>query len=276
MKMRLWLLFVPICIIMAFPLACGSGATPRPTQAPTSRAATSPALSQSPSSPSKPVSPPVAAPVSFAGKTITLIVPSSAGGATDLAGRLYARYLPKYLPGNPVMVVRNLPAGEGTVAVNSFYVSAKPDGLAILIGVSKASLGQLMGSGEVKYDFMKMPVLIAVANGIGYYIKPGIIAKPEDLPKARGIIFGYSSGAGAWIYLTAKELLGIPTDKIILAYQGSADARRAFLAGEINSSCEATSGYQQNIAPSVEKGQIMPIFQSGILDETGNVVKDPP
>lgn len=184
-----WLFVRFLYLAAVFMLACTSGV------APTAKPTTTPAAKTT--LPAAPASTLPTTTASFAGKTITLVVPSAAGGATDLAGRLYARFLPKYLPGNPVIVVRNLPAGEGTVAVNSFYLSAKPDGLTILIGVSKASLGQLMGSTEAKYDFMKMPVLIAVANGIGYYMRPGIVNRPEELLKAKGIIFGYSSGAGA-------------------------------------------------------------------------------
>lgn len=61
---------------------------------------------------------------------------------------------------------------------------------------------------------------------------------------------------------------------MVTAYTSSAESRRALISGEINLSGDATPAYQQNVAPYVEKGELMLLFQTGILDEKGNVVKD--
>ena len=58
------------------------------------------------------------APVSFEGKTLTILISSSPGGGTDTAGRLISQFLPKYLTGNPITVVQNMPGGGGTIANN--------------------------------------------------------------------------------------------------------------------------------------------------------------
>jgi len=52
----------------------------------------------------------------YRGKTISLIIPIGPGGAYDTYARLVARYLGKELPGNPVIVPRNMPGAGGTIA----------------------------------------------------------------------------------------------------------------------------------------------------------------
>src|SRR5262245_23957323 len=75
-------------------------------------------------------------PVTFKGKTITMIVGSSAGGGTDAAARLIAPFLAKYLPGNPAVIVQNMPGADGVVALNYFVQQVRPDGLTVTTGDS--------------------------------------------------------------------------------------------------------------------------------------------
>ena len=54
----------------------------------------------------------------FAGKTIQLIISTSPGGATDVAGRLVSRYFGKYLPGHPNIITQNMAGAGGIVSAN--------------------------------------------------------------------------------------------------------------------------------------------------------------
>ncbi|HEY3168646.1 MAG TPA: hypothetical protein VGK57_15545 [Candidatus Binatia bacterium] len=68
----------------------------------------------------------------YDGRTITLIISTSPGGATDVAGRLVARHLGKYIPGHPNIIAQNMPGAGGIVSANYVFNVAKPDGLTIL------------------------------------------------------------------------------------------------------------------------------------------------
>ena len=70
--------------------------------------------------------------------------------------------------------------------------------------------------------------------------------------------------------IIAKESLGIPA-KLVLAYASSSEARRAFFAGELNLCYESVEAYSGAIAPYVEKGDVMLLFQTGLIDEQGKV-----
>ena len=91
----------------------------------------------------------------YQGKTMTLIVGSGAGTAYDIYARLLGSYVGKHLPGNPSVVVQNMPAAGGMVAANFVYGVAKPDGLTIASINPAHYFNQLQGNKEVKFDWPK-------------------------------------------------------------------------------------------------------------------------
>src|SRR5215208_4066809 len=74
--------------------------------------------------------------VSFEGKTVKLIIPSTPGGGTDTAARLVGRFFNKYLPGNPTVIPQNMPGGGGVTSLNFLAQQAKADGLTIAVSSS--------------------------------------------------------------------------------------------------------------------------------------------
>ena len=67
----------------------------------------------------------------YQGKSIRIVVGFSAGSFYDVWARLIARYMPKYIPGNPDIVVQNMPGAGSVIAANYVYNVAKPDGLTL-------------------------------------------------------------------------------------------------------------------------------------------------
>ena len=91
----------------------------------------------------------------YEGKTIQLVVAFAPGGVTDNSARLVGRYLGKHIPGNPVMIVQNMPGASGIVAANFIYGVAKPDGLTVAALGRGNYLEQMVGMQEVRFDFRK-------------------------------------------------------------------------------------------------------------------------
>lgn len=69
----------------------------------------------------------------YKGKTITLYVSTPPGGGYDLYARLFARHLGNHIPGNPSVVVANMPGGQGTKASNFLFSNAPRDGTALAV-----------------------------------------------------------------------------------------------------------------------------------------------
>src|SRR5262245_34491405 len=91
----------------------------------------------------------------YQGKTITFIVGSGAGTAYDMYGRLLANHISKHIPGNPSVVVQNMPAAGGIVAANYTYGVAKPDGLTVTSINPAHYFNQIQGNKEIKFDWLK-------------------------------------------------------------------------------------------------------------------------
>ena len=112
----------------------------------------------------------------FQGKTITIIVGTVSGDLYDLYARSIALYMGRYLPGNPNLIVQNMPGAGHMIAANYVYNIARPDGLTL--GAINAGLyfEQLIGRAEVKFDWTKF-------NWIGNATKsPQVLYMRADSP----------------------------------------------------------------------------------------------
>jgi tripartite-type tricarboxylate transporter receptor subunit TctC len=88
-------------------------------------------------------------------KTIRIVAGYGAGSVDDAWTRLIARYLAKHIPGNPTMVVQNMPGAGAMIAANYVYKVAKPDGLTLGGIRSGLYFDQLVGRKEVQFDWTK-------------------------------------------------------------------------------------------------------------------------
>jgi tripartite-type tricarboxylate transporter receptor subunit TctC len=89
-------------------------------------------------------------------KTIRIIVGFSSGGLYDQYARLLARHMGKYLPGNPNIIVQNMPGAGSLTATNYVYNLGKPDGLTLGMPGSGIYLDQLLGRKEATFDVAKL------------------------------------------------------------------------------------------------------------------------
>ena len=116
--------------------------------------------------------------------------------------------MPKYIPGNPEMVVQNMPGAGGLIAANHVYSVAKPDGLTLGMLSYGIYLDQLVGRKEVQYDVRKY-------NWIGSPEKSDILLymrsdtpykSLEDIRKASTPPKCGSTGTAGTDYILARML----------------------------------------------------------------------
>jgi tripartite-type tricarboxylate transporter receptor subunit TctC len=91
----------------------------------------------------------------YQGKTITIIVAAKAGDVYDLYPRLLAEFLPKYIPGNPNIIIQNVAGAAGLIGTNQLYNTAKPDGLTLGATYAALYFEQLVKRPEAKFDWNK-------------------------------------------------------------------------------------------------------------------------
>jgi tripartite-type tricarboxylate transporter receptor subunit TctC len=148
----------------------------------------------------------VAAPY-YEGKVIALVVPSAPGGGYDRMARLVARYLPEHIPGNPSMVVQNMPGAGGIIAANHLYRVAKPNGFTIGEMQKPLVFSQLAKLKGVRYDVTKFRWIgSSSVESTVFAIRSDLPYKTyNDLLKAKGPI--YVGGGGAQSISTQYALM---------------------------------------------------------------------
>ena len=214
----------------------------------------------------------------FSGKTIEWIIPFAAGGGSDVWARFNAPLLQKYLPGNPTVVVVNEPGGGSTRGANLFATRAKPDGLTILGTSGSTQFPYLLNDPRVRYEYNDWRVVMVGPTGGVVYTTPALgLTKPEDIGKLKGQKLKYASqGATSLdlVPLLAFDLMGFDVQHVF-GFRGRGDGRLAFERGEVNIDYQTSSAYLRSVVPLVNEGKAVPLFSWGVLDEQGNIVRDP-
>ena len=173
----------------------------------------------------------------YQGKTIRLVIGTSGGGGYDLWARHAARYLGKYIPGNPEIIPQNMPGAGGAVAANYLYEVAKPDGLTIGAFNPALYFDQLVGRPEVKFDWAKFTWIGSPEqNDILHYIRSDAPFKTiDDLRNAKEPPRCGSTGTGTtghYIPRLLEETLGVKTT-IVGGYQGGSEIDLAVERNEV-------------------------------------------
>ena len=91
----------------------------------------------------------------YRGKTITMLVASGVGGGYDVYARSFARYATRHLPGNPVIVAKNMEAAGGLAAASTLYNNVEKDGLTIAALTNGVAMDPLFGNPGARFDAEK-------------------------------------------------------------------------------------------------------------------------
>ena len=206
----------------------------------------------------------------YAGKTVNIIAGFAPGGTIDIRARLFGRHLPKYLPGNPSIVVQNMVGAGGLVAANYVFSVAKPDGLTLLHFPSSTVMNTfLTADAGAKYDIRQVPIIWLGSDSWLTVLNPHTTGfrKAEDLPKASLQFRVGGSGVSSLRSLRPKlamELFGVD-HTWVNGYKGSSDLLLAFEKGEIHLFEDPQDGYQVNIQPREKSGIAVVLWQTGII-----------
>ncbi|MBH98942.1 MAG: hypothetical protein CMM56_10895 [Rhodospirillaceae bacterium] len=177
----------------------------------------------------------------YANRQVTILVGSAPGGVTDTSARIIAGFMENYLPGNPAVIVQNMPGGGSVTMANHLYRSAARDGTVLGYSLPGLVAAQLMEPDRARFDGRQLNWIgsaITVTNTIAVLSE----APVETLEDAREneIIIG-ASGRGSLLYqlpAMAKELLDLKI-QIITGYQGSSEITLAMERGEVHGQATA-------------------------------------
>jgi len=210
----------------------------------------------------------------FAGKTINVIAGFPPGGGVDGEMRVLARFIAKYIPGQPGIVPRNMQGAGGIILANHLYNMAAADGLTLgMPGRSGFLLSNVVPQKGINYDLARFSYIGgagSAANALWVHRRTGITSV-ADLKRARspivvGALNARSENAIAPRVLESYE--GWPL-KIVTGYPGFSEVLIALERGEV----DALFTHEGSIANSrpdlIASGAVKPIVQS--FDATAGV-----
>lgn len=177
----------------------------------------------------------------YKGRNVTLMIPSSPGGINDLASRLVARHLGRFIPGQPNIVPQNLPGTSGVVLANQLYNTAERTGAVIAFLQRETPQLAVQGDPNVKFDPLKFVWLGSLssfendANILAISTKSPVTSV-ADLKKQgisihlSAMTVGTTNFAFAYI---AKNVLGLNIN-VVRGYPGAAPMFLAMQSGEVD------------------------------------------
>jgi tripartite-type tricarboxylate transporter receptor subunit TctC len=205
----------------------------------------------------------------YAGKTLRILSGFPPGGTIDLSARLFARYLPKFIPGNPTVIVQTMSGAGGQVAANYAYGVIKPDGLTLLQSPTGVIMNAFLAPESVQYDVRRVQALWASADSwmTVVNVKTTQVQKAEEFLKTGGLLRAGGSGLSSMRTLRPKlalELFGV-NHTLVTGYQGSSDLLLALEKGETHLFEDPQDGYKTNIQSREKQGVMAVLWQTGTL-----------
>ncbi|HET8564495.1 MAG TPA: tripartite tricarboxylate transporter substrate-binding protein, partial [Candidatus Binatia bacterium] len=183
----------------------------------------------------------------YKGKTIRIVVGSTPGGFYDRWARLLARFMGKYIPGNPELIAQNMPGAGSVIATNHVFNVAKPDGLTVVMPLNSVYVDQLVGRKEVQFDLRKFHWVgsPAVESVIFYMRADAPFKSIADIIKAKEPPKCGSTGTASSDYILSKVLEETVGAKFntVLGYPGGSEIDLAVEKGEVVCRAHSTSAH---------------------------------
>lgn len=205
----------------------------------------------------------------FTGKVIEMQVANTVGGGYDQYARTIARHMGKHFPGNPTIVVKNMPGAGGARAANYLFKVAPRDGSVIAMLTREIAFGPLIAPSPGTYQFKaeEFNWIGSPQQDLGLMLMRTNAARTIDDLKKKEIVM---SGMGpqtlsAMFPLMLNQMLGTRF-KVVNGYPGSVEAVMAVERGEVDghASSGSSAAFRARIRPVMERGELQVLMQLGM------------
>ncbi|HWG06098.1 MAG TPA: hypothetical protein VG271_13875 [Beijerinckiaceae bacterium] len=201
----------------------------------------------------------------YRGKTLQVYASAEAGSGYDIYTRLVARHIGKYIPGNPNIVVENMPTASGLAEANYLYNQAPRDGTAFGIITNNMTVEPLIGNKNARFDPSKFTWLGSpeklVNVCVTWHTVP--VRTADDLRNQEWLV-----GATAERSSTTQEAnvfiaLGGAKLKVVKGYPSTTSMILALERGELQIACGIGWDSVKSSTTYLQDGKIIPVMQLG-------------
>jgi tripartite-type tricarboxylate transporter receptor subunit TctC len=204
----------------------------------------------------------------YRGKTVTVVVGSAAGGGYDLYARLVARHLGRFVPGNPTIVVQNMPGAGSNRAAGFVAVQGARDGTVMGTVMASAIMWPLISDQPLQHDPSKFLMIGSVNHSVYYcLVRADAPVKSFEETFEKQVIIG-TSGEGATLRempVMLVNILGVKF-RLVGGYTGSRDIILAMERNEVHGMCGMDwSSMLTQRRDWVESGFVRPLVQEDLI-----------
>ena len=193
----------------------------------------------------------------YRGRTVTIIVGYSAGGGYDLYARALARHMGEHIPGEPKVIVSNMPGAGSVAAANYLYNVAPKDGTVFRTFGRGISMEPLIGTANARYEADKFTWIGSASNELSVCaLSPKSPVKTfEDALSKPFAVAGEGAGSDPDTYAKLVQNLFGAKLKLVTGYPGGNEMTLAVERGEVDGRCGWSWGSIKATRPAWVAGQ---------------------
>jgi tripartite-type tricarboxylate transporter receptor subunit TctC len=205
----------------------------------------------------------------YKGRTINVVIGTSAGGGYDLYARVLAKYMGRHVPGDPTMVPQNMP-GAGTLrAMMYLYGVAPKDGTVIGTFSRSMPIAPVLGQPGANFDATKLTWIGSITKDtvtcVSWHTSP--VKSWADLQTTEYKAGGEGKGADPDVFATIlKNAFGAKV-KLVTGYPGTADITLAMERGEVDGLCGISYSTMRSTRPAWINEHQVQILVQGALEK---------
>ena len=200
----------------------------------------------------------------YKGREVRVIIGVGLGGSYGLLGQIAARYIARYVPGRPTVIVQTMPGAGGNVSLNYMQNAAPQDGSVVCLPMQQIVHETLLNPG-IKYNakdfhwFGRFTDIALVATAA----KRSGITSIEDTRKKAYATGGAGPRNPTSVAPLALNMMAGTKFKVVSGYMGTGEAYQALEKGEVD--IAATSWLTLNTihAQKLKAGELVPIYVIG-------------
>jgi tripartite-type tricarboxylate transporter receptor subunit TctC len=171
----------------------------------------------------------------YHGKTIRLLIGQPPGGGYETYARLFARFLPQVLPGQPNVVLQHMPGAGSLVMANHLYAQAPPDGTTIALASGGIATAALFGLANARFDVRRFSWIGNMNSEVGQVVAwhQSSVKTPADLFDRDFIVGGAGANSDSVVFPNVLNTVMGTRFKVMPGYKGMAEIVLAMERGEV-------------------------------------------
>ena len=204
----------------------------------------------------------------FRGRQLEILVGNAAGGGYDLYSRVLARHIGRHVPGNPGVVVKNVPGAGGLKLANDLYATTPKDGTSFGIFDRGVVIEPLLDNSGARFDATKFSAIGSIGKQVAtcaaWYQAP---VKTIQQALEQELVIGGTGPSATTTYPTLLNAVIKTKFKIVSGYEGSGDIMLALERGEVQGVCLSWPTLKSIKGDWVRDRKLVPLVQISFVSD---------